>query len=121
MLIEGFLIWCYKKMIFNLGHFSTFISNQHFFLLYFFYLSLLTNNSSNLLYFSLISLFSYSHSPISLFTTSLHNQTKCKIDALTTDTMIKKRIMIRVYFNQWSTKENFVVYAILYISRYKYM
>jgi len=37
---------------------------------------------------------------------------------LTTDTMIKKRIMIQVYFKKWSTKENFVVYAILFISRY---
>jgi len=76
MLIEGFLIWCYKKMIFNLGHFNTFKINQHFFLLYFFYLSLLTNNPLNLLYLLLISLIFYSLSSISLFTASLQNQTK---------------------------------------------
>jgi hypothetical protein len=49
------------------------------FLLYFFSLSLIPNNTSNLFYFSHLSLFSYSLLFISLFSLSLHNQTHHRI------------------------------------------
>jgi len=54
ILIEGF---------FNKGHFGTSKNNQHFSLLYFFYLSLIPINQSNQLYFSL---FTLSHLILSL-------------------------------------------------------
>jgi len=63
------------RFFFSQGYFCTFRYNQNFSLLYLFYLSLIPNNPSNLLYFSPLSFFSYYLLPISLFTSSLLNQT----------------------------------------------
>jgi hypothetical protein len=43
------------ESIFNQGYYSIFQNNQYFFFLFFFYLSLIPINTSNHLYFSLIS------------------------------------------------------------------
>jgi len=97
MLIEGFFIWCYKKRIFSLGHFSTFKSNQQFFLLYFFYLLFLPNNLSNLLYFSLISLFSYSLSHLflssQLLFTTKQNVTASRLKNCSSITNLRKLLL----------------------------
>jgi hypothetical protein len=71
------MVFCDK--IYIQGHCCTFTNNEYFSLLYFSSLSLIPNNTSNLFYFSHLSLFSYSLLFISLFSLSLHNQTHHRI------------------------------------------
>jgi len=60
------------------GYFCLFINLTNFSLSYFSSLSFIPNNTLNLLYFSSLSLFSYSFSPLSLFSISSCNQTHPK-------------------------------------------
>jgi hypothetical protein len=61
--------------IFNIRIFLSFQKSTTLLSLLFLFFSLIPINTSNLLYFSPISLFSHSLSPISLFSFSSHNQT----------------------------------------------